>query len=258
MVLFRGFLSCQRRRTATLHRLPELTTLAQDLMMSNPGFFAQLTDEDRLVGLSLIMTLSGIILGAILSNPNFLGMTAVLVILVLILGWFPTRSTRLAWLLVFGLIAGILELWSDWVHVTQIHSLVYTDYFGFKLLASPSYMPIGWWLTVVQFGYLALRLNERWPSWVSIGVVTLLGTSIPPWYEEFAASAKAWFYPPSGMMVSNTPLWVIFTYGGCMFGIATMALINYRPQAWGRAIIGGIFAGASFMLSGVFWYAILG
>ena len=168
-------------------------------MMRISRAFAQLTAEDRLVGLSLIMTLSGIILGAIFSNPNFIGMTAIVVILVLLLGWFLTRSSRLAWSLVFGLTAGILELWSDWVHVTQIKSLVYTDYFGFKLLADPSYMRMGWWLTVVQFGYLALRLNERWPGWVSIGVVTLLGMSLPPWYEDFASSAKAWFYPPSGL-----------------------------------------------------------
>ena len=60
----------------------------------------------------------------------------------------------------FGLVAGVLELWADWVHVVYFHSLVYTDYFGFHLLASPSYMPIAWWLTVVQFGYLALRLAD--------------------------------------------------------------------------------------------------
>ena len=137
--------------------------------------FTQLTAEDRLVGLSLIMTLTGIILGAIFSNPNAIGITALLVMVVLLIGWFRSRSARLAWLLVFGLTVGILELWADWVHVTQIESLVYTDYFGFALLASPSYMPLGWCLTVVQFGYLALRLNERWPKWAAIGIVTLLG-----------------------------------------------------------------------------------
>lgn len=220
--------------------------------------FAQLTYEDRLVGLSIILTLAGIILGAVFRNPNIIGMTAILVIVVLLLGWVLTRSTRLAWLLIFGLTAGVLELWADWVHVTQIRSLIYTNYFGFQLLASPSYMPIGWWLTVVQFGYLALRLNEQWPRWVSIGVVSLLGMALPPFYEELATSAKAWFYPPSGVMVSNTPLWVILTYGSCMFGIATMAVINYRPRGWSQAIIGGIFTAASFLLSGVFWYTVLG
>jgi hypothetical protein len=219
---------------------------------------AKLSTEDRLIGLSLLMTFAGIGLGAIFGNPNFIGFTAILVIILLLTGWWFSRSQRLAWLLIFGLIAGILELWADWIHVTQIKSLVYTDTFGFPLLASPAYMPIGWWLTVVQFGYLALRLNERWPSWAAAGAVTLLGMSLPPWYEEFAAPAKAWYYRPSGVMLSHTPLWVILTYGGCMFGIAAMALLNYRPQAWGRAVVAGIFAGGSFLLSGVFWYVLLG
>jgi hypothetical protein len=43
-----------------------------------------------------------------------------------------------------------------------------------------------------------------------------------------------------------------------MFGIATMALLNYRPRDWGRAVIAGIFAGGAFLLSGVFWYVLLG
>jgi hypothetical protein len=218
----------------------------------------QLSKEDRLIGLSMLMTLVGIILGAIFANPAFIGVTAILVILVLLIGCRFYKSQRLAWLLVFGLLAGILELWSDWIHVTQIKSLVYIDYFGFRLLASPAYMPIGWWLTVVQFGYIALRLNERWPTWVAVGAVSLLGMSLPPLYEEFAAPAKAWYYPPSGVMISNTPLWVILTYGGSMFGIATMAVINYRPHAWGRAVIAGIFTAGMIMLSGVWFYTLLG
>ena len=76
--------------------------------------------------------------------------------------------------------------------------------------------------TVVQFGYLALRLADRWPAWSAVGVPTALGMTLPPWYEEFAPSARAWYYPPHGVMLSHTPLWIIFTYGGCMFAIASL------------------------------------
>jgi len=82
---------------------------------------------------------------------------------------------------------------------------VYTDYFGFKLLASPSYMPIGWWMTAVQFGYFGLRLSDHWPAWAAVGAPTALGMTLPPWYEELAAPARAWFYPPHGLMLSHTP-----------------------------------------------------
>jgi hypothetical protein len=219
---------------------------------------SSLNTEDFLVGLSVMLTVVGIILGAVFTNPRFIGYTALVVITLLIGGGCILRSSRLSWLLLYGLISGILELWSDWIHVTRIGSLVYTDYFGLRLLASPLYMPIGWWLTVVQFGYLALRLRERWPAWKAVAAVTALGMSLPPWYEELAAPAKAWYYPPSAVMLSHTPLWIIFTYGGCMFSIGTMTLLNYSPGAWGRAVVGGFFTGVGFMLSGIVCFALLG
>ncbi len=217
-----------------------------------------LNAADRLIIISLALTLGGIIVGALLAEPRLYGLTALFVIGMLIVGRFLTHNQRLAWLLLFGLVAGVLELWSDWLHVEHLGSLVYTDYFGAKLLSSPSYMPVGWWLTCVQFGYLALRLRDRWSPWAVVGVITVLGMSLPPWYEEFAAPARAWYYTPSQLMLSHTPVWVIATYGGCMFSIAVMALLWYRPRAWGRAVVGGIFTSAGFMLSGVFWLTVLG
>jgi len=217
-----------------------------------------LTAEDRLVISSMVLTMGGVILGAWLAEPRTFGITALAVISLLLGGWRVTQSRRLAWLLLFGLITGVLELWADWLHVVYFRSLVYTDDFGFRLLASPSYMPIGWWLTVVQFGYVGLRLLERWPPWMAVGLVSVLGMVLPPWYEEFAAPARAWHYMPSRLMLSHVPVWVIGAYGGCMFTIATMAWVFYRPQAWGRAVLGGIFTGAGLMFWGAFWFAWLG
>src|SRR5262245_56713000 len=213
-----------------------------------------ITTEDRWVIVSMALTLSGVILGARLAQPRAFGVTAIIIIGLLFIARSVTHSPRLSWLLVFGLVAGVMELWADWVHVVYFHSLVYTDYFGFQLLASPSYMPIGWWLTVVQFGYLGLRLSDRWPQWIAVGAVTVLGMFLPPWYEEFAAPAGAWHYRSGGLMLSNTPVWVIFAYGTGMCAIATLALLLYRPRAWGRAVLGGVFTGASFMFVGVFWF----
>lgn len=216
------------------------------------------TVEDKLILASLILTFGGIILGAILREPKLYGITSIVVILIIIVGTYLLRSPRLSWLLVFGLTAGVLELWSDWIHVASLHSLVYTDYFGFKLLESPSYMPIGWWLTCVQFGYIALRLSESWSNGIVVGIISIMGMLLPPWYEQFAKPARAWYYTTSHWLISNTPVWIILTYGGCMFGIAMMTLLCYSPNKWGRAITGGIFTAASFMLSAVFWYTLLG
>jgi hypothetical protein len=217
-----------------------------------------LNSEDRLIVASLVVTIGGILVGALLAEPLSFGITSLIVIVMLVVGWRVTRSPRLAWLLLFGLVAGVLELWSDWVHVAYLGSLVYTDFFGFKLLESPLYMPIAWWLTTVQFGYLALRFAESWSRWKAVGLISLLGMSLPPWYEEFAAPAKAWYYEPTGPMLSNTPLWIVLTYGGCMFAIATMALEFYSPRSWGRAVVAGAFTAAGFMFSAMFWIWLLG
>jgi hypothetical protein len=218
----------------------------------------RLGTEDGWVGGSMVLTLGGLVTGAWRAEPRAFGLTALGVIGLLLIGWRVTQSPRLGWLLVFGLVAGVLELWADWIHVVHLRSLVYTDHFGFQLLASPSYMPLGWWLTVVQFGYLSLRLHEIWPSWSAIGLVTVVGMLLPPWYEELAVRAQAWHYRPTAWMVGNTPIWIIFTYGGCMFAIATLAASFYRPRAWGRAVLAGLFTGASLTFFGVFWFAVAG
>ena len=43
-----------------------------------------------------------------------------------------------------------------------------------------------------------------------------------------------------------------------MFVIASSAVLLYRPQGWGRAVIAGLFTGAGIMLSGVISFALLG
>ena len=229
-----------------------------DIRAGAAKVWSALNTEDKLIAGSLLLTMVGVGIAAAMREPRVYGVTTLTVIAVLLVGIIKTRSPRLAWLLPFGLVAGILELWSDWLHVAQIHSLVYTDYFGFQLLESPSYMPIGWWLTCIQFGYLALRLSDHWPHWVALTVVVLLGMALPPWYEEFAAPAQAWYYTTARLMLSHTPVWIILTYGGCMFSIGTLALLLYRPGDWWRAAVGGVFTAAGFMLSAVFWYVALG
>lgn len=136
--------------------------------------------EDSLVIGSMVLVMVGLITGAVLAAPRAYGISAFIVIGILLVGWVLTRSPRLSWLLLFGLVAGVLELWSDYLHVEYLGTLVYTDYSGFQLLASPLYMPVGWWLTSVQFGYITLRLSERWSKWKAVGLVTLLGMSLPP------------------------------------------------------------------------------
>ncbi len=217
-----------------------------------------LNREDRIIAVTMVLSLAGVGIGALTANPKAFGITTLIVISILLAGGHMTQSPRLAWLLIFGLVAGVVELLADWIHVKYLGSLVYTDYFGFRILASPSYMPIGWWLTVVQFGYLSMRLHEYWPRWITVSIVSLSGMSLPPWYEEFASPAKAWYYTTATLKISHTPVWVIFTYGNCMFVISILTLLCYRPGAWMRAVTGGILTGFGFMFSSVLWFILLG
>jgi len=54
---------------------------------------------------------------------------------------FPSRNSercrRLSWLPVFGLVAGVLELWADRVHVVYFHSLVYELFSVFDFSPHP-------------------------------------------------------------------------------------------------------------------------
>lgn len=216
------------------------------------------TREDIFVVASLVATLTGIILGAVFAAPQAFGVTALLVLALLIAAQRITRSPMLAWLLLAGIVAGILELWADWIHVEYTRALVYTNFFGFRLLASPSYMPIGWCVTVAQFGYVALRLHRFWPTWLVVAVMSVLGLVLPPWYEELAAPAHAWYYRSPGPMLSHTPLWILGTYAGCLFFIATATLALYTKRDWRRALLAGVFIGAGLLLSGVVWFSVLG
>lgn len=212
--------------------------------------------DDYLVVVSMALTLGGLILAAVFGAASVIGVTALVVLALLLGGSLIIRGARLVWLLPFGFVAGVLELWADWVHVTALHSLTYTEYFGLRLLASPTYMPLGWWITVVQFGYLALRLRDLWSATRVVMVLVVLGLVVPPWYEELAARAHAWHYTSRGPFLGHTPLWVIGTYACCMFVIATLALLLYRPGAWNRAFLGGLYAGAGITLSSIVCYSL--
>ena len=73
------------------------------------GVFRKLGVEDRLIVVSMVITIGGIVLGALLAEPRAFGVDALIVMGLLIGGWCVTRSPRLAWLLPFGLVASLSE-----------------------------------------------------------------------------------------------------------------------------------------------------
>jgi hypothetical protein len=89
-------------------------------------------------------------------------------------------------------------------------------------------------------------------------LLTALGIVLPPWYEELAARAHAWRYTAHGAMLGHTPLWVVATYACCVFVIATVALLLYRPGEEGRALLAGIYTGAGITLASILCFSLVG
>ncbi|HEV7129565.1 MAG TPA: hypothetical protein VGN32_19175, partial [Ktedonobacterales bacterium] len=91
-------------------------------------------------------------------------------------------------LLLFGLIVGLMELFTDAAGEQFAHSLVYPA--GEPLLwASPIYMPLSWALVLTQIGYLSWRLRGNFSVRLSMLLCGLWAGANIPFYEEMAYHA---------------------------------------------------------------------
>jgi hypothetical protein len=155
------------------------------------------------------------------------------------------RDALLGRFLVFGLAVGITELAADAWLVDYTHTLDYSIGGGPMIWRSPLWMPLAWEVVSVQFGYIGLRLWERFGR-VGLLLVALLGALNIPFYEEMARKIHWWQY--SGCrMFSFTPWYIILGE----FGIAlTLALLAraLRRGSWRAAIVAGVAGGLSIFV----------
>ncbi len=78
---------------------------------------------------------------------------------VYILYAFITRDSTLSRLILFGLAAGMMELFTDHYLVDTINSLVYPGKEA-MIWSSPAYMPFAWANVLIQLGYYGLLLSN--------------------------------------------------------------------------------------------------
>lgn len=129
---------------------------------------------------------------------------------------------RLPWwslvgrLLLFGLVAGILELATDAAGALFARSLVYPSDEP-MLWQSPIYMPISWMIVLTLLGYLAWRLAGRLPLWLAMALSGLAGMLVIPFYEESAWHAGWWGYTTLPQL-GHTPVYV-FLFEGAITAI---------------------------------------
>src|SRR5438876_5432249 len=155
------------------------------------------------------------------------------------------RDALLARFLLFGLLVGFVELPADAWLVDYTRTLDYSIGGGPMIWRSPLWMPLAWEVVTVQFGYIGLRLWERFGK-VGLLMIGLLGAINIPFYEEMARRIHWWQYSPESIrgMISFTPWYIIVGE----FGIAlTFALLAraVRRGSWRVAIVTGVAGGIS-------------
>ena len=168
--------------------------------------------------------------------------------------WFVIRHRDglLGRLMLFGLAVGFAELPADAWLVDHTKTLSYATGGGPVLWRSPLWMPFAWEIVAVQFGYVGLRLRERFGG-LGLLLNGVLGAINIPFYEEMARRIHWWTYS-NCRMISGTPYYIILGE----FGIAIALAILASPLRRGTrvtAIVAGLGAGAAilFCYATAFW-----
>jgi len=155
------------------------------------------------------------------------------------------RDALLGRFLLFGIIVGFTELAADAWLVDCTRTLDYSVGGGPMICRSPVWMPLAWEVVAVQFGYIGLRLWERFGK-TGLLMIGLLGAINIPFYEEMARRIHWWQYT-SCRMLSYTPWYIILGEFGIAIAFALPAR-TLRRGSWRIAIVAGVAAGASIFV----------
>ena len=149
-------------------------------------------------------------------------------------------------LLLFGLVTGLAELPADAWLVDHTRTLDYSVGGGPILWRSPIWMPLAWEVVAVQFGYLGLRLMERFGTVAGLAGIGILGAINIPFYEQMARTIHWWTYQGC-RMISATPYYIILGELGIAMALAWLAR-GLRAGKTSRALFLGLAAGAAIFL----------
>ncbi len=150
------------------------------------------------------------------------------------------RDELLGRFVIFGLAVGITELAADAWLVDYTRTLDYSVGGGPMIWRSPLWMPLAWEVVALQFGYIGLRLWERFGR-AGLLLIALLGAVSIPFYQEMARKIHWWQY--SGCrMVSFTLWYIILGEFGIALAFALLAR-RLRRGSWRAAVVAGIAGG---------------
>jgi hypothetical protein len=155
------------------------------------------------------------------------------------------RDALIGRFLLFGVVVGFAELPADAWLVDHTGTLDYSIGGGPMIWRSPLWMPLAWEVVAVQFGYIVLRLWERFDK-IGLLVIGLLGAINIPFYEEMARRIR-WWQNSGCRMISFTPWYIVLGESGIAIILALLAR-KLRGGSWRQAVLAGIGGGVSIFV----------
>ncbi|MTI20481.1 hypothetical protein E1176_05550 [Fulvivirga sp. RKSG066] len=154
-------------------------------------------------------------------------------------------------LVIFGTIAGILELFADHYLVDTINSLVYPQDEP-MIWSSPAYMPFAWSNVLLQLSFIGVLLTNKYNVFKASIILCIAGAMYIPLYEHLAKGANWWWYNDNAAMIFNAPIYVILCEG--LISLALPLLIAYSEhhplkKTFALGSIAGLWIYVSAMLS---------
>lgn len=120
---------------------------------------------------------------------------------------FLKRSAFLKKIILFGVVAGFIELFADWWLVSGTNTLVYFSEEPF-IWKSPAYMPFAWAVIITQAGYIGYLIRKKFELIPTVILTALAGAIMIPFHEYFANKALWWYYKDCKALF-NTPYYII-------------------------------------------------
>lgn len=160
---------------------------------------------------------------------------------------FRTKNPLVQRLLIFGTIAGILELVTDHYLVSTIDSLVYPGNEA-MIWSSPAYMPLAWSNVLLQLSFIGVLLTKRFGLVRASIFLGIAGGMYIPTYEHLAKDAGWWWYNLNTPMLFNAPAYVIICEA--LISLSLPGLLNYAEHhKLGKTVALGVIEGIWILIS---------
>ncbi|WP_422359290.1 DUF6989 domain-containing protein [Reichenbachiella sp.] len=159
-------------------------------------------------------------------------------------------------LVIFGTVAGVLELITDHYLVETINSLVYPNK-ELMIWSSPAYMPFAWSNVILQLGFIGVLLTRKFGIPKASIMLGLAGGMYIPLYEHLANNAGWWWYKNNTLMIFNAPVYVIFCEA--LISLSLPLLIQYaEDHSLKKTLSLGVLEGVWILVSAFLAFSIAG